>query len=721
MEARQQGEAGRDSTQIFDQQYLLEGEIGRGRHGVVYRAQQQLLQQKVAIKVLSARLRAGSPDREAFDERMQALSTLAHPNVVHVEDFGLVSGAPYIVMEHIEGETLEALIARGAIDAAAVETLAPILLRGLGYMHARGTVHGELNARHVLIAGANDDAPQLKLIGFRVADASASETETARLMAPELVVGQAQDARSDVYAAGALLRQMLEASGHVAGEAMGGALTLLPGQATASQLDSIVAIASADEPQERFADADEMLKALLALPTPWFTRAEVANDVASEPPPLIAPLRIDADEVAELDVDELEEVADAGPEPAAAPDTPQPTAAVQRPRRISLRALKLAALGVGLSAIAATASLLYLQRTRTPAEPPVQAVKQPAAPPPSAAAASQAQANASPASPAANPPSSQPTAAKDENPAAVSAKHQPTEPSQPVASKQEPPPPALPAQEPPPPTLPAQAAPAQEPAAAKPPPAPLAEHPAPIAATPVTKPGPEQPNPAQASDAHAPKPASESAPPSAAEPAPKPAPAYRHVQPSKFEIRQLLRLAIGSPKPRGEAKDPWDGKMSKALESLRTSIRGGDPGTPQIVSALRRFNRTNPDAAQGHLLLATLYINRGWPLDALDEFDMAYRVDPSSRGAPEMLPSLLRMVSDDQGAEDAARFIHQTYQREALPAIEAALREHDSDAGAVARLRKLRSLIGPAPQPKSSKPPPRGSGAKTAPKAAPPT
>jgi hypothetical protein len=122
---------------------------------------------------------------------------------------------------------------------------------------------------------------------------------------------------------------------------------------------------------------------------------------------------------------------------------------------------------------------------------------------------------------------------------------------------------------------------------------------------------------------------------------------------------------------------------------------------------LRRFNRTNPDAAQGHLLLAALYINRGWPLDALDEFDMAYRVDPSSRGAPEMLPSLLRMVSDDQGAEDAARFIHQTYQREALPAIEAALREHDSDAGAVARLRKLRSLIGPAPQPKSSKPPPR--------------
>jgi Flp pilus assembly protein TadD len=163
----------------------------------------------------------------------------------------------------------------------------------------------------------------------------------------------------------------------------------------------------------------------------------------------------------------------------------------------------------------------------------------------------------------------------------------------------------------------------------------------------------------------------------------------------------MFHLAATPTKPRGQPSDPWDGEMSKPLETLRASIAQGSTGNPQIVAALRRFNRTYPDEPHGHLLLGALYANRGWPLDALDEYAVAFQVDPSSRGAPEVLSNALSMVIHDLAGADAARFIQRTYQREALPAVDAALRENKADAAVLARLRSLRASIPGAPMTKT--------------------
>lgn len=167
----------------------------------------------------------------------------------------------------------------------------------------------------------------------------------------------------------------------------------------------------------------------------------------------------------------------------------------------------------------------------------------------------------------------------------------------------------------------------------------------------------------------------------------------RHVRTTPYDIRELLELARASDPPRGRPGDPWTGPLPKELETLRDAIAKGEPGTPQQIAVLRRFCRKNPDDAHGHLLLAGLYTNRGWSLDALDQYELAYRKDPTTRGAPEMITDTLRMVTEGVADVDAARFIARSYQREALPVLDHALRDRGLAPAASARLKKLRARI----------------------------
>jgi cytochrome c-type biogenesis protein CcmH/NrfG len=151
-------------------------------------------------------------------------------------------------------------------------------------------------------------------------------------------------------------------------------------------------------------------------------------------------------------------------------------------------------------------------------------------------------------------------------------------------------------------------------------------------------------------------------------------------------------MAHAAPKKRGPPRDPWSG-VPEELRAMRDSIAAGSRGTKRSIEALRRFSSGNPDEVHGHLLLAGIYMNRGWSLDALDQYDLAYQKDPSSRGAPEMLNNALKLVVDDLASSDAERFIQRTFQKEAAAAIDKALRAPGLTPAAGARLKKLKSRL----------------------------
>jgi hypothetical protein len=111
-----------------------------------------------------------------------------------------------------------------------------------------------------------------------------------------------------------------------------------------------------------------------------------------------------------------------------------------------------------------------------------------------------------------------------------------------------------------------------------------------------------------------------------------------------------------------------------------------------MILALRAYNREQRDDPRGHLLLGQLYLNRFWRADALSQFSIALTLDPSARGAPEVLPGLLALVAQGEQAQQANRLIISRFGAEAVPAIDNAIaRQRDSKAQA--RLRWLRSRL----------------------------
>ncbi len=210
---------------VLDGRYRIDGLLGEGGMGAVWRATQLSLQRQVAIKLL----RAPDPAQHARLQREAlALAALQHPAIVAVHDFGETHGQePYLVMELVRGESLEARLSRvGAIGAReAVELLLP-LLDGLAYAHERGVVHRDLKPSNVLIA-AGDDGPEPKLVDFGIA--LLTTNPAARLtgamvvgtpvyMAPEQLRGQPLDPRVDVWGAATLLYEMIAGRPPFAGD-----------------------------------------------------------------------------------------------------------------------------------------------------------------------------------------------------------------------------------------------------------------------------------------------------------------------------------------------------------------------------------------------------------------------------------------------------------------------------------------------------------------------
>jgi TolB-like protein/Tfp pilus assembly protein PilF len=261
--------------------------LGAGGMGEVYRAKDSRLGREVAIKVLPTAFAADPERLRRFELEARSASALNHPNIVTVHDVGEHEGTPYVVLELLEGQTLRERLAAGALGARKAAEYAVQIAHGLAAAHEKGIVHRDLKPDNVFITRDG----RVKILDFGLAktghettgaSATNAPTEvgtepgvvmgTVGYMSPEQVRGQPADQRSDLFAFGAMLYEMLTGKRAFAGdsavETMNAILNAEPPEPSRSQaevtpaLDRIVRRCLEKSPAERFQSARDLAFAL---------------------------------------------------------------------------------------------------------------------------------------------------------------------------------------------------------------------------------------------------------------------------------------------------------------------------------------------------------------------------------------------------------------------------------------------------------------------------
>jgi serine/threonine-protein kinase len=296
-------------TVAIGQQYLIEGEIGRGGMAVVYRAVDLRLHRSVAIKVLPPEL-AFNPDvRVRFIREAQTAAQLTHPNIVPIYSVDEKEGMVFFVMALVHGESVGARIAREG--AWPTDKVAPVLrdvADALAYAHERGVIHRDIKPDNILI----DRASGRPLVtDFGIARAAAGETRitatgvavgTPAYMSPEQAVGEREiDGRSDLYSLGVVGYQML--TGETPFKASNTPAMLVkhvserprPVRELRHDVPPYLAVAIdrslAKRPEDRWSSAAELRNAITGAMSAGRSRHEAGPMPAMVfPPPPVAPL-----------------------------------------------------------------------------------------------------------------------------------------------------------------------------------------------------------------------------------------------------------------------------------------------------------------------------------------------------------------------------------------------------------------------------------------------
>jgi len=197
--------------------------LGAGGMGRVYRALDATLGREVAIKGLAGAFRGDSRSLRRFEREARVLATLSHPNIAAIYGFERLNGSPYLVLERVDGETLAQRLVRGPVAVEDALAIAIQIIAGLEEAHAKGVIHRDLKPSNVMLTPAG----HVKLVDFGLAKTASPRAEagesvepiteiglvvgTARYMSPEQVTGAEVDTRTDVWAFGCVLYEMLTA------------------------------------------------------------------------------------------------------------------------------------------------------------------------------------------------------------------------------------------------------------------------------------------------------------------------------------------------------------------------------------------------------------------------------------------------------------------------------------------------------------------------------
>ena len=239
------------SRRLAGERYELEDRLGHGGMATVYRAHDLKLDREVAIKLLADNFAGDDEVRKRFSREARLAARLDHPNVVQVFDVGEDEERPFIVMEHVEGGTLEDWLnrRRRSFDREEALRLLGQLCEGLGHAHAKKLVHRDIKPQNLLLRDSDDC---LKITDFGIARAAEETTRltrpgkvigTDRYMAPEQLADGKITPATDVYACGVVADELLP-------------------QSRSPELSEIIARCLREDPADRFTDASVLGEAL---------------------------------------------------------------------------------------------------------------------------------------------------------------------------------------------------------------------------------------------------------------------------------------------------------------------------------------------------------------------------------------------------------------------------------------------------------------------------
>jgi len=274
--------------------YEILSAIGAGGMGEVYRAKDTRLDRTVAVKILLGHVADRTDARERFEREARAVSSLNHPNICTLYDVGTHDGLAYLVMEHLEGETLATRLEKGALSPDQTVKIGIEIASALDRAHRSGVVHRDLKPGNIILTKTGAKLLDFGLAKLKASDSTSGEAQVAGLstlrtehkdltaegtimgtfqyMAPEQLEGKETDARSDIFALGAVIYEMATGRRAFAGKSQASLIAAIlaaePPSISSIQpmtppaLDRLVKRCLAKEPDDRWQSAGDLASEL---------------------------------------------------------------------------------------------------------------------------------------------------------------------------------------------------------------------------------------------------------------------------------------------------------------------------------------------------------------------------------------------------------------------------------------------------------------------------